>query len=180
MFERTSNLISESKMKISKMALAASMMIIATGSLGWSQAKTAEEFAAMAASSDMFEIQSSELALQKDVSPEVKEFAQMMINDHTTASKNLIAAAQQDGVSVPGEMTTRHTAKIGALGDLSGAGGFDAKYIDEQVAAHREALALMTAYAEGGDSPALKAHAHKTAPVIQMHFEHVQKLDSAM
>jgi putative membrane protein len=167
-------------MKISKMALAASMMIFAAGSLAWAQAKTAEEFAAMAASSDMFEIQSSELALQKAVSPEVKEFAQMMINDHTTASKNLMAAAQQDGVSVPAEMTTRHTATVGALGDLSGAGGFDAKYIEEQVAAHREALALMTAYAEGGDSPALKAHAQKTAPVIQMHFEHVQKLGDAM
>jgi putative membrane protein len=49
--------------------------------------------------------------LQKAVSPEVKEFAQMMINDHTTASKNLMAAAQQDGVPVPAEMTTRHTAK---------------------------------------------------------------------
>jgi hypothetical protein len=43
------------------MALAASMMVIAAGSLAWAQAKTAQDFAAMAASSDMFEIQSSEL-----------------------------------------------------------------------------------------------------------------------
>jgi putative membrane protein len=162
------------------MALAASMIVIAAGSFAWAQAKAAQEFAAMAASSDMFEIESSELALQKAVSPEVKEFAQMMINDHTTASKHLMAAAQQDGVSVPAEMATRHAAKVGALGDFSGAGGFDAKYIEEQVAAHQEALALITAYAEGGGSPALKAHGEKAAPVIQMHIEHVQKLDRAM
>ncbi len=74
----------------------------------------------MAASSDMFKIRSRELAVQKAVSPEVKEVAEMMIKDHTTASKNLITAAQQDGVSVPAEMITRHSAKVAALGDLSG------------------------------------------------------------
>jgi putative membrane protein len=134
----------------------------------------------MAASSDMFEIRSSELAVQKAVTPEVKAFAKMLINDHTTASKNLITAAQQDGVSVPAEMITRHSAKVGALGALSGAGGFDDRYIEEQVAAHQEALALMTSYAEAGDSPALRAHAEKTAPVIQMHLQHVQQLADAM
>lgn len=162
-------------MNISGVALAASLLT-ASGGFAWAQsAQTAQEFATMAANSDMFEIQSSELALQKAQSAEVKEFAQKMINDHTIASRDLMAAAEKDGVSVPAEMSTMHEAKVGALGDISGA-TFDAKYIEEQVAAHNQTLALMTGYAAGGEG-ALKAHAAKTAPIIQMHLEHIQALD---
>jgi hypothetical protein len=35
----------------------------------------------------------------------------------------------------------------------------------------------MISYAENGDAAALKAHAKKTAPIIQMHYEHAQQLD---
>lgn len=148
------------------------------GSMAWAQTQkmTAQDFAATAASSDMFEIQSSEVALQKSQDASVKEFAQMMINDHTTASKGLKAAAQQDGVDVPTEMTEKHAAQLKTLSDTP-AESFDASYIDAQVAGHQEALTLMTSYAEGGDSAALKSHAQKTAPIIQTHLEHVQNLD---
>lgn len=150
----------------------------ALASIAWAQTKTmtAQDFAAMAASSDMLEIQSSELALQKSQNAAVKEFAQMMIDDHTTASKNLKAAAQQDGVTVPAQMTEKHAAEVKALTDAPAA-SFDGSYILAQVAAHQEALKLMTSYAESGDGAALKAHAQKTAPIIQMHFEHAQKLE---
>lgn len=164
-------------MKLLKAVIAtAGVSLIA--SIAWSQTTktSAQDFATMAASSDMFEIRSSELALQKSQTPTVKEFAQMMINDHTTASKNLAAAAQQDGVNVPAKMTKKHASQVE---ELSAADGqtFDAAYIDAQVAGHQEALALMTTFAEAGDAAALKAHAQKTAPIIQMHFEHAQQLD---
>jgi putative membrane protein len=148
------------------------------GSIAWAQTKTltGQDFAATAASSDMFEIRSSEVALQKSQTAAVKEFAQMMINDHTKASKELMAAAQQDGVTVPAEMTEKHATQILTLKDGSAA-SFDASYIKAQLAAHEEALNLMTSYAQGGDGKALKAHAQKTAPVIQMHLEHVQQLN---
>jgi putative membrane protein len=139
---------------------------------------SAQDFATMAASSDMLEIRSSELALQKSQTAAVKEFAQMMINDHTTASKNLMAAAQQDGVTVPADMLPKHASQVEALGSTA-ADAFDASYIDAQVAAHQEALALMTSYAESGDAAALKAHAQKTAPIIQMHYEHAQQLEKS-
>jgi len=45
-------------------------------------------------------------------------------------------------------------------------------------AAHEEALALMEGYAESGDNEALKAHAQKTAPIIERHAEHVKELGS--
>ncbi|MFU0504861.1 DUF4142 domain-containing protein [Pseudaminobacter sp. NGMCC 1.201702] len=156
-----------------------SVFAVAIGSIAWAQSATitAQDFATMAASSDLLEIRSSELALQKAQNADVKAFAQMMIKDHEEASKNLMAAAQEDGVTISGEMTEKHAAE---LEKLNNAGEFDGAYVGAQVAAHEEAVGLMTSFAENGDSAALKAHAAKTAPIIQMHLEHAQKLDAAM
>ncbi|MBS7700070.1 MAG: DUF4142 domain-containing protein [Chelatococcus sp.] len=152
--------------------------VSAVASLAWAQAQVTspQDFAATAASSDLFEIRSSEAALQKAQNAAVKEFAQMMIKDHTAASKELMAAAKKDGVAVPDQMADKHAAQLRTLNETTSA-SFDKAYVTAQLAAHQEALALMQSFAAAGGSAALKAHAQKTAPVIQMHLEHVQKLD---
>ena len=148
---------------------------VGTFALAQTQPMTPQDFATTAASSDMFEIQSSEIALEKAQSDQVKEFAQQMIDDHTKASEELKAAAEQDGASLPGELLETHQVQLDQLGNASD-DGFDAAYIQAQVLAHEEAIALMTDYAENGEDGALKAHAQKTAPIIQTHLEHVQQL----
>ena len=133
----------------------------------------------MAASSDMFEIESSRLALKKSSNTSIQGFAQQMINDHTKATQNLKAAASQAEVTVPAEMMPKHAADLQALEGTAEA-NFDTAYIEAQEKAHDEALALMTGYAENGDNEALVAHAKTTAPVIKMHAEHVEKLEGGM
>ena len=136
---------------------------------------TPQDFASTAASSDIFEIQSSEIALQKGQSDQVKEFAQMMIDDHTKASEELKAAAAKDGATVPAELLEAHRVQLETLNNAPES-GFDAAYLQAQVGAHEEAIALMTGYAKDGEDGALKAHAEKAAPVIQKHLEHVQMI----
>lgn len=162
-------------MKPFRLIAAAAVFGVASLALAQAQTMSPQDFAATAASSDMFEIRSSELALEKSKSDAVRDFAQMMINDHTAASEALKAAAQQDGVTVPAEMLEKHATQLQTLQGAP-ADSFDTSYVEAQVAAHEEALALMQSYADTGDGAALKAHAAKTAPVIQMHHEHVQKL----
>ena len=157
--------------------LATTAFVFALSTSAFAQQMSAEEFATTAASSDMFEITSSELAKEKGRSDAVKEFADQMIADHTRASQELAVAAEAAGVNLPGAMIEKHAAQVEQLDALPG-DQFDAAYIDAQVAAHEEALALMQGYAEGGDNEALKAHAAKTAPIIEANFEHVKKLDS--
>jgi len=55
----------------------------------------------MAASGDLFEIQSSQLALQMSSNPAVRGFAQMLISDHTRMSSQMISAAQSAGLMPP-------------------------------------------------------------------------------
>src|SRR3954454_18219313 len=154
---------------------AAVLATIVPAAVAYSAMMTAQDFATAAGSSDMFEIESSKMALQKSSSATVKEFAQMMIKDHTQSTANLMAAAQQDGVSVPAQMITKDVKNIDQL-ELATGGAFDSRYIGEQRAAHEQALALLTSYAQDGSAPALKAHAAKIAPVVEMHLEHLKSL----
>ena len=151
----------------------------ATLAFGAATSMTAQDFATAAGSSDMFEIELSKMALTKAQSAEVKQFAQMMITDHTAASAALKTAAAADGVAVPAQMVKKDVSGIDALEGASGA-VFDANYIDAQVNAHQQAVALLSSYAQNGQAAALKAHAQKTLPTVQMHLQHIEQLDSRM
>ena len=161
------------------LSAAAALAFFASTAMAQMGAPPAEEFVTMASSSDMFEIQSSTAALEKGESAAVKEFAQMMVADHTKSSEELLAAVEASGLDItpPGAMTPEHQERSDALNGAN-VTDFDAAYIDAQVAAHQEALALMQSYAETGDNEALRAHAQKSVPIIQAHFEHAQKLDT--
>jgi putative membrane protein len=145
------------------------------------QVTDAAQFMTMAAMSDLFEIQSSELALENAQSDAVKQFAQQMINDHTANTQKLMQVVQAGGgqMEAPTELDERHQQ---IMEQLEGASGdqFDAAYIDAQVRAHQEAVALMTSYSQGGDNEALQQFAAQALPVVQMHLEMVQRMDQGM
>jgi len=156
-------------------AVFAAVLATAPAAVAYSAMMTPQGFAAAAGSSDMFEIESSKMALKKSGSPSVKAFAQMMIKDHTAATADLKAAAKQDGVAVPRQMVSKDVKNIDRLEKLSG-GAFDKSYITEQRAAHQQALALLTGYAKDGSAAALKTHVAKTEPVVEMHLNHLKTL----
>ncbi len=64
---------------------------IATALAGpaFAQQMSAQDFVNMAAVGGMFEVQSSQLALNKTQDNRVRDFAQHMIQDHTQASEKL-------------------------------------------------------------------------------------------
>ena len=136
---------------------------------------SAQQFVTLAASTDMFEIQSSQLAQQNAQRDNVKEFAEEIIEDHTAASQQLQQIAAEENLSVPTEMAEMHEDMLESLSGTSAA-DFDAAYAAAQVQAHEMALAMMTAYAENGDNDDLQAYAQKAAPVIQQHLESAQEL----
>lgn len=139
------------------------------------EAADAQHFVNMATSSNMFEIQSSELALKKAQTEPAKAFAQHMIADHTKAGEEMKAAAGAAKVTVPAELEEKHQAKIERLTGLDGM-TFDKEYISEQVAAHEEAVALFEEYSSEGQDGPLKDFAAKTLPTLQGHLDEVQKL----
>ena len=67
---------------------------LATMGAAWAQGMTAQDFVNQAASGGLFEVQSSELALQRSQDAKVQEFANQMITDHTANNQELMATAQ--------------------------------------------------------------------------------------
>ncbi len=160
-------------MRVTNIAIAAAL--IAGASYAYAQQLSSEEFVTMAASSDMFEVQSGQLAAKNSKEASVQQFAEMMVADHTKASQELKVAAADAKITVPTEMIDKHAAQLDKLQSAQGE-AFDKAYIEAQLLAHQEALKLMQSYAQTGDSEPLKGHAAKASPIVQRHLEHVQKL----
>jgi len=137
-----------------------------------------QEFVDRAARSDAFEIAAARLALTKATSPEVKAFAEQMIKAHTESTAKIKAAAAKASPAIPvnATLTSKENKELAELGRLSGA-RFDEEYIDEQVDAHEDALALMKAFASDGANPGLKAVAGELAPIVAGHLTMARELE---
>ena len=134
------------------------------------------KFAAAAAASDLFEIESSKLAQSQASGAKVKDFAAMLVKDHTNSTSELKGIAAKENITLaPPSLDADKQAKLDALKAAKGE-DFDRLYISQQVPAHEQALQLMQGYAAGGDNAAVKAFASKTAPVIQKHLDEAKAL----
>lgn len=131
----------------------------------------APDFVAKAAASDMFEIESSKIAVERTQNPKVKAFAQMMIDMHTKTTADLKTAIGESGLMITPPAALPDD-KATAVTDLrnADAADFDKKYMDAQVDGHQATLDLMTRYGQDGDNAVLKAAAAKTAPIVQEHL----------
>ena len=140
---------------------------------------TPQGFVAMAASCDMYEIEAGKLAQQMGTSEAVKEFGAMMEKDHTTSSDKLKAAVAEagDGLAVPAAMLPKHQTQLDALRNAGA--DFDTLYLQQQQAAHQEALNLLNSVSQAGTVAPLKAFATEASPVVQAHLEHVLELAEA-
>lgn len=141
-------------------------------------APTSQDFVTQAVISDMFEDQSSKLALEKS-DEKTKAYAQKMIEDHKKTSDELKSVVQTGDMklNLPTALDSSHQSKLDKLKSLSGE-DFTRQYHDDQVTAHKNATDLYKRYAEGGDNAALKAFAIKTKPHLDEHLKMAQDLDN--
>ena len=142
---------------------------------------SAPDFVRLAAESDMFEIQSSQMAAERAQNADVKAFARMMIEAHNKSTADLKAALQASGQAItpPPQPSEEVAEDLNELREVE-AGDFDKEYIDAQVDAHQSALNLMQRYAGDGDVPELQAFAAATAPVIQQHLDQAKALQEKL
>jgi putative membrane protein len=137
-------------------------------------------FLAHASSGDQFEIQSSQLALQASQNLAVRNFANLMISDHSHLDQTMVAAAQSAGVPPPPPaLLPEQQAALDQLRSAGTGPSFDLAYKNAQISAHQGALGLMQNYAANGDVPALRTAATQAIPMVQMHLNQAQLLNVA-
>jgi putative membrane protein len=137
--------------------------------------KGAGDYVTKASIGDMFEIQSSQLAASRATNPAIKDFANMMVKDHTDSSQKVKDAAAKANIQPASALDKSHQKMLDDLKKAS-ADKFDKMYLDDQGKAHREALSLHQKYAKSGDNADLKAAAAQIAPVVQSHIDHLKAL----
>ena len=135
-----------------------------------------QSFTTQAAQSDQFELQSSQLALQKSHSRSVRAFAQQMLDDHSTTSQQLMAAAQQKGIVLP-DASALDPVLQQKLSVLQAANRtFDREYIADQVSNHRATAQVMQTELSSGQDADLKTLAANTLPLVQSHLAAAERL----
>jgi putative membrane protein len=137
-------------------------------------------FLAQAGSANQFEIVSSQLALQASQNGAVRNYANLLISDHTRLGAQVTAAAQSAGLTMPPPILL--PAQQAALDQLRAAGtgpNFDMAYRQAQIDAHTQAIQLMQNYSASGDVPALRSAAAGAIPMMQMHLQQAQMLNVA-
>lgn len=131
----------------------------------------AAEFVKKAVIGDMYEIQSSRLALEKQKGTPFEDFAQRIVSDHTKSGEELKSLAQGvEGVQVPNELDQQHKQMIDKLRSASGE-DFTNEYRTQQIEAHQTAIRLYDGYSQNGDQPKLRSFAERTLPKLRQHLK---------
>lgn len=134
-----------------------------------------ELFAMAAADGGMAEVALSELGVQKATDPQLKQFSQRMVQEHTQVNRRLMALASQKQIPLPRNPDARAQFCARSLSGLSGE-KFDACYAKAQCVAHMDAVAAFESEAERGQDPDLKALAAETLPHIKEHLAAIKPI----
>ncbi|HEY4133982.1 MAG TPA: DUF4142 domain-containing protein [Alphaproteobacteria bacterium] len=141
--------------------------------------KATQDYLQHAGMGDLFEVQSSKLALDRTKSNDVKSFASMMIKDHTDSTKKLLDAAKSQKIdaAAPAKLDDAHQATYDRL-QKDDAAAFDADYMKAQVSGHEDALTLHRAYAKDGENAAIKKVSADIVKTVEHHLDEAKKLSA--
>lgn len=127
-------------------------------------------FALKAAQGGIAEVKLGQLALEKASSPDVKSFAQKMVDDHSKANEELKTAVAKDRMTLPTTMDAKDQALYNKLRNLSGP-AFDKAYMKAMVKDHEEDIKKFQNEASKGMNPDIKNFASTTLPTLQQHLQ---------
>jgi len=127
---------------------------------------------------NLAEVEAGKLASQKAQKPEVKKFAEKMVEDHGKKLEDLKSLAEKKGVAAPDKPSDKQQAMLKKLQAASG-GEFDRVYMSEMVQAHSQVLQDTRKVAGEAKDADLKAAAQKSAPGTEEHLKMARELAGA-
>ena len=127
----------------------------------------------------MMEVELARYVQQHAQNQRVKNFAAMLVKDHTTANTELKTIASNKNIPLPTTMENDENRKVLDLQNEKGA-DFDRKFISEMVDDHDKNVDKFKKQAEDGNDPELKAFATKVLPVLIAHQDSAKKIKDAL
>lgn len=153
------------------------------------------DFVEESLASGMAEVQLGELARDRASSEEVRQFAQMMVRDHTQSGEQLKQIAQQHSLTVPAAIDDEHQELRERLSGLSGA-EFDREYMDAMVQSHEDVMDRLESRTDPGvlggpgtsrpgeGNDAVEASINQWAagalPTVRQHLEEARRISETL
>ncbi|MBV8205768.1 MAG: DUF4142 domain-containing protein [Acidobacteria bacterium] len=138
-----------------------------------------QEFVTKAAQGDRAEVELAKLALQKSNNPDVKEFAQRMVDDHTKNQQQADTLASQLSITAPSSASPQQQQEKSRLEGLSG-DQFDRTYARLMLQDHRKDVNEFKQEQHTAKNPNIKQFVDETLPVLEQHLQMAQQLNSKM
>lgn len=143
-------------------------------------AEDAAEVVTEIADGGMYEVQLATMALTKATSARVKEFAQMMVDDHTKANTELKAMASKKNIILPDVMSEKTQKKYYDLEQKEKGNEFDKEFIDQMVKDHKEDIDNFEDLAEDTKDSELQTWASGKLPALKHHLEEAQRIQDEL
>jgi putative membrane protein len=138
-----------------------------------------QQFVDFAAQTDMVEANLGQLAGNVASAQPVKDYAQMLVTDHTNDMQQLSTAAQQASLTVPTSIdAANNKTMIDPFQKLKGT-AFDHRYIQAMITGHTKAIAVYKKEAADAQNPGIKSYAEQALPVLEKHLSGAKDLEKA-
>lgn len=135
-----------------------------------------QTFATMAAGSGRYQVGVSRLALRRAVNPQVKAYAQMLVDHHTTANNELMQLLRARGMTASSAIPPDKEEKTRRLSAMHGA-EFDRQFVrGVGLDDHALDIALFDRESRDGFDSDLRAWATKMLPTLRWHLQAAQAL----
>ncbi len=151
-----------------------------TGQTGIAVVADDAKFAVDAANGGMTEIELSKLALARATNAKVKEFADMMVADHSKAGEELKGVAKTKNITLPDSVNEDSKKAIADLSVKKAGADFDKAYVDKMVSDHKSTVDMFESASKNLKDADLKAFVDKTLPTIKGHLGHINAIHDGM
>ena len=138
------------------------------------------EFAVEAANAGLLEVQLGTLGTTKATSERVKQFAQMMVDDHTKANNELKALASEKGIALPDVINEDAQKEYYDLDQKEKGDEFDKEFMDQMVEDHRDIIRNFEGEADNGNDADIKAWAAGKLAALRHHLEEAERIQESL
>jgi putative membrane protein len=132
------------------------------------------------------EIEMAQLALKRTTDPDVKAYAQRLVNDHTAAGKKLEEVAKTNGLLLTDakaesrkdvDTRTDNSRHVDSHIETMQGPAFDKAWAKQMVEDHKAAIAKFEAEQKDAKNADLRSFVSTTLPTLREHLAQAQALD---
>ncbi len=133
------------------------------------------EFLVKAADHGMAEVELGKLGEQRATQKSVKDFAAMMVKDHTGANGEVAALAAKLNVTLPATYSEDHKKTASDLSDKK-AKDFDKDFMDALISNHKKTIDAFKDASDDDINAEVKTFINNTLPTLQAHLETAESI----